>query len=265
MVAPRQLTDKEWLLLTSPDDSEEAPWMTMPDFQWRIIALLMSILQRYRRETGLPWYIAAELKVTMPRQLVPRSFDLGPDLLMAEGDDHPRDSWHVEQEGRPPFFVLEVVTPDSGMRDTREKPLLYDSMGVQEYLIFAPKRKRKPNLSGYRRTADGLFVPWQVDGRGQLRSEALGGLLFSAEESGGSTWLRARTLQGRRLLSDAEAAEQEAARAEEEAARADQEAARAEEEAARAGHEAAARHAAEERAAALAAELARLRALHPGE
>jgi Uma2 family endonuclease len=221
MVAPRQLSDTEWLLLTTPDDTKEAPWMTMPDFQWRIIALLMNILHRYRREAGLRWYIAAELKVTMPRQVIRRNLDLGPDLLMVEADDHPRDSWNVTKEGQPPLFVLEVVAPDSGGRDTGEKPRLYDTMGVQEYLIFGPKRKRAPKLSGYHRTATGLWRPWHIDADNQLQSSALGGLLFYMEEDDTGTWLRARDPWGRRLLSDAEAAEEEAGRAAEEAARAD--------------------------------------------
>ena len=65
--------------------------MTMPDFQWRVIALLMSILRRHMGEHDLHWYLAAELKVTMPRQVramrrkaTRRTLDLGPDLLMAD-------------------------------------------------------------------------------------------------------------------------------------------------------------------------------------
>jgi Uma2 family endonuclease len=243
MVAPRPLSDTEWLLLTTLSDGEVAPRTTIPDFEWRIIALLMNVLLRYRRRMGLEWYIAARLKVSMRNRIGCGRFDLGPDLLMAEADDHPRDSWQVEKEGKPPFFVLEVVTPDSGGRDTRDKPRLYEAMGVQEHLIFGPKRKRAPKLAGYHRTASGLWRPWHLDTDGQIHSKALGGLLFYVEEDETGTWLRARDPWGRRLLSDAEAAEEEASRAAEEEARADAEAARAD---------------------AAEAELARLRALLEG-
>src|SRR6185312_15195498 len=72
-------SDIEWLLLTTPDDTEEAPWMTTPEFQWRVCALLMSILERHKRAHGLRWYLVPELKVTMPREIIPRDLDLGPD------------------------------------------------------------------------------------------------------------------------------------------------------------------------------------------
>ena len=241
MVTRRQLSDTEWLLLTTPDDTEEAPWMVVPEFQWRVVALLMSALRLYVRRRGLTWHLAAELKITMPRRIIPRSLDLAPDLMVVEADDAPRTSWDVRVEGQVPPFVLEVVTKDSWERDTVEKPLLYDAMGVQEYVIFAPQRKDGgPLLFGYHRDAEGRFVPWHTDEQGALHSAVLGGLTLYVEEG---EWLRLRDAQGQRLPS-----------AEEEAERAEREAARAEREAARAEQEAAARQAAE-------AELERLRAL----
>ena len=176
MVTRRQLSDTEWLLLTTPDDTEEAPWMVVPEFQWRVVALLMSILRLYVRRRGLRWHLAAELKITMPRRIIPRSLDLAPDLMIVEADDAPRTSWDVQVEGQVPPFVLEVVTKDSWERDTVEKPLLYDAMGVQEYVIFAPQRKDAgPLLFGYRRDAERRFVPWDTDEQGALHSAVLGG------------------------------------------------------------------------------------------
>jgi Uma2 family endonuclease len=246
MAAPHQLTDAEWLLLTTPDDTEEAPWMVNPGFQSRIVALLLNILRRYNRRLEQPWYMEAELKVVMPRRITPRSLDLAPDLLLAQADDHPRDSWVMAMEGRPPFLVAEVVTSQSTSRDLREKPVLYDQMGVREYLIFAPRRKRGQKLTGFRRLESGLWAPWPLDQEGQLRSEALGGLLFYLDVQGEEHWLRVRDQAGRLLPSDGEAALAAEARADSEAARADS--------------EAAARSAADARAEAAMAELAQLRA-----
>jgi Uma2 family endonuclease len=212
MVTRRQLSDTEWLLLTTPDDTEEAPWMVVPEFQWRVVALLMSVLRLYVRRRGLRWHLAAELKITMPRRIIPRSLDLAPDLMVVEADDAPRTSWDVRVEGQVPPFVLEVVTKDSWERDTVEKPLLYDAMGVQEYVIFAPQRKDGgPLLFGYHRDAEGRFVPWDTDEQGALQSAVLGGLTLYVEEG---EWLRLRDAQGQRLPS----AEEEAERAEREAA-----------------------------------------------
>ena len=212
MVTRRQLSDTEWLLLTTPDDTEEAPWMVVPEFQWRVVALLMSALRLYVRRRGLTWHLAAELKITMPRRIIPRSLDLAPDLMVVEADDAPRTSWDVRVEGQVPPFVLEVVTKDSWERDTVEKPLLYDAMGVQEYVIFAPQRKDGgPLLFGYHRDAEGRFVPWHTDEQGALHSAVLGGLTLYVEDG---EWLRLRDAQGQRLPS----AEEEAERAEREAA-----------------------------------------------
>lgn len=253
MVSQHDLSEMELLLLTTPDDTEDVPWMVMPDFQWRIVELLMSILRLHARRQGLRWYLAAELQVTMPRALTPRTrtrrtLDVVPDLLMAEADDVERTSWNLQAEGQPPLLVLEVVTEASLDRDMEEKPVIYDALGVREYVIFAPKRTDGgPLLSGYHRLEGGEFAPWSVDEQGALRSAALGGLALYVEDG---KWLRVRDAQGQRLPSP----DEEAARAEREATRANQEAARAEREAARAEREAAARQAAE-------AELARLRAL----
>jgi len=254
MGVPQQLTDTEWLLLTTPDDTEEAPWMVNPGFQSRIVALLVSILRRYARRQPQPWYIEPELKVVMPRQIIRLDLDLGPDLLLAQTEDVTRDSWDLEKEGGPPFLVIEVVTKDSRKRDLEAKPRLYEQMGVQEYLIFDPRRARGARLSGYRRNDQGRWLPWLPDQPGQLHSAALGGLWFFEESGEPHNWLRVRDGWGNRLLSDEEAAQAAEERAESEAARAEREAARAE-------REATARALAEERAAAALAELERLRAL----
>lgn len=66
-IQSRPLTETELLLLTTLDDTEEAHWMPMPDWQWRTIALLVTMLRRHALERGLRWYVAGELKISMPR------------------------------------------------------------------------------------------------------------------------------------------------------------------------------------------------------
>src|SRR5918911_1094988 len=239
MVTRRQLSDTEWLLLTTPDDTVEAPWMVVPEFQWRVVVLLMSILRLYVRRRGLRWHLAAELKITMPRRIIPRSLDLAPDLMVVEADDAPRTSWDVRVEGQVPPFVLEGVTKDSWERDTVEKPLLYDAIGVQEYVIFATQR-RWPAPLWLSSRGRGTVRTLAHRRAGSLAQRGVGGLTLYVEDG---EWLRLRDAQGQRLPS-----------AEEEAERVEREAARAEQAAARAEQEAAARQAAE-------AELERLRAL----
>jgi Uma2 family endonuclease len=258
MVMPRLLSEPDWLLQI-PNDSEEAPWMVMPDYQTRVINLLLSILRRYRDEMRLRWYIGSELMVVLPRPGM-ASIEVAPDLFVAEGDDTWRESWNVDGEGEAPRFVLEVVTKASWERDTTEKVSLYERMGVEEYAIFAPERlRRTPRLSGYRRGAHGKWERWPLEA-GALKSTALGGLTLEVEEG---RYLRLRDPDGHRLLSDLEAERLAVQRAEAEAQRAEAEAQRATEAEQRVEIEALARHEAESRVAALEAEIARLRAQQP--
>jgi len=224
MLLDRPLSDQQLLLLITRSDTEDAPWMTTPDFQWRITTLLMSILRLHVRRQTLPWYLAAEMLVTMPR--IPgtaesEALDLGPDLMMAVSEDRERDSWSVADEGQPPLLVVEVVTRQSSQRDFVTKPSLYDAMGVHEYVIFAPRRwnggSRRPVLSGYHRDDTGAWVPWQVDKQGTLWSEALDLALYVED----GKWLRVRDRDGRVLPSPEEEAKDATARAEQEAQRAD--------------------------------------------
>ncbi len=65
MVTPRQVSTTEWVT-EIPNDTEEAPWMVMPDYQLWALHLLLSILRRHRAAHRLHWYIGAELWVTRP-------------------------------------------------------------------------------------------------------------------------------------------------------------------------------------------------------
>jgi Uma2 family endonuclease len=278
MATPHPMTITDWLA-DMPSDTEEAPWMVMPDYQLWALHLLLSILRRYRAEQRLRWYIGSELWVTLPRPGL-ANLDTAPDLFVAEGDTKSRTSWNIREEGQAPRFVLEVVTGASWERDTQQKRAIYDLMGVEEYAIFAPLRADGgPKLLGYHRGVFGQWQPWPAEAGG-LRSRALGGLLLKAVEAEG-TVLRLYNAQGRRLPSDEEAEVAERQRAEREGQRAERERQRAEKERQRSAEArqaavearqaaAEARQAAEEarqraeeaeaRVAALEAELARLRA-----
>ena len=216
-MAPASLADIERLttaqLLAAVDDTNEAPWMTMPEFQYFVARLLVGILRLHAERRNLGWHVTGELSVTAPKS-EGGTLTLGPDVLVVEADERLRDSWDVRIEGKPPRLVLEIVTHDSVERDTVKKPGYYEQMGVEEYVLFWPERPEDgPKLFGWRRAGDGAWVEWAVDAAGVLRSAVLNGLGLQVSEL---PWLRVVDEHGERLPSP----EEEAARAVREAARA---------------------------------------------
>ena len=134
---------------------------------------------------------AGDLKVARPGALVAadvfvypergnRNRKVAPDVLVAFGvGDHPRMSYKVWREGKPPDWVLEVASQSTVARDLDYKNRFFAEMGVREYWLFDPKGGQFPSgvrlqgmkLAGgeYRRLGSRL-----VDGKRMIHSEALG-------------------------------------------------------------------------------------------
>ena len=202
------------LLLAAVDDTNDAPWMTMPEFQFYLIQLLVGILRLHTRRHRLGWHVAGELSVSTPKPEGQGTLTLGPDLIVVEADSGLRTSWDTRSEGQPPRFVLEVATADSAVRDTTEKPSYYQAMGVEEYAIYWPYRADGgPRLFGYHRDEAGHWAPWRADEQDVLWSRALGGLGLAVAAL---PWLKVVDQHGHALPSlddEAERAEREAERA----------------------------------------------------
>ena len=205
MAAPTVLTRAEERVLHAVDDTNEAPWMVTPEYQTLMAQLLAGSLRLYARRQQRPWYVITELGVITPKP-GGATLTLGPDLLVAYARPQlePRDSWDVRQEGHPPELVLEIVTDQSVKRDTEQKRDYYDAMGVREYVICWPRRRRGLRLFGYERTATGDWAAWEPDANSVRWSSVLDGLGFYLE---GPFALRACDVTGRRLPSPEEEAE----------------------------------------------------------
>ena len=194
------------------DDTEEAPWMVMGDRQYWSATNLVSILHIYAQAYHLPWYVAGLLPIRYRRPGDQRKRQVAPDVMVAFVPQRSRDSYDLEQEGVFPAFVLEVLSQSSVARDTDRKRRLYEALGAQEYMLFAPEPGLlEPPLQGYRRAKSGRFETLRPDALGRLWSEVLG--LWLVAEGGA---LRAVQPDGQRLLTHEEEA---AVRAEETAAR----------------------------------------------
>lgn len=174
-MAQPALTSEELILLTIEDDVEEAPWMVMGDQQFWAASDLAQALRVHIRRRRLGWYVSSMLPIRFSRPHTTVKGVLAPDLLVATVDDRPRQSFDVEEEGGFPPFVLEVLSPESTVRDRELKLQAYDALGAQEYALFAPAPGvRPPALQGFRREpASGTFVRWQPDRLDRLYSTVL--------------------------------------------------------------------------------------------
>ncbi len=199
---------------------------------------------------------------------------VAPDVIVVlDHDLGDRGTYKLWEEGKPPDFAMEVISPSSEVRNREAKRELYARLGIQEYFLFQPDARRPgPRLAGYELGEWGYRrLGPEVGTPGAVRSEVLG---VSMRPEG--AFLRVRDLRSGTdylwtvELIDAEAearraAEREAAgrRAEAEARRAAQQAAEREAAGRRAEAEArrAAQQAAEREAAARKATEARLAAL----
>ena len=218
-------------------------------------------------------FVAADLFVYYDRAAPSRhsAARTSPDLLVAFGaPKRERGSFTVWEEGRVPDFVLEIVSPATGLKDRHDKPGLYQRMGVREYFLFDPRSRTAPLLA-WRLTpaaAEPLPPAPTAAGMAGVRSDVLGLELCHTSpwpladhhlpEAGRLRW---RDPDTGRLLETHRDLYRRAAQARERAAAAEVRA--AEEASARnaaeasAAEEASARRAAEDRLAALEARLRR--------
>jgi Uma2 family endonuclease len=108
------------------------------------------------------------------------SANVAPDTFVVFGaDNHNRGSYKVWEEGdKLPEFVLEITSANTATRDKRDKPALYQKLGIKEYFQFDPTGKylKQRSLQG-KRLKQGEYVEIDSstlpDGALSLSSETL--------------------------------------------------------------------------------------------
>ena len=90
-----------------------------------------------------------------------------PDLLVAFGVDpeayRRSNAYVISEQGKPPDFVLEIVSPSSGRTDRVEKRVDYAALGIPEYWRFDEKgRVSEERLAGDR-LVGGAYVPVEIE------------------------------------------------------------------------------------------------------
>jgi hypothetical protein len=121
-----------------PDDTEDAPWMTMSDWQYHADHAFMDALEVYVETRSPRSYVAAMLPIRYhPNPGDDDTETLSPDAMVAPVSPfHHRDSYVVDTEGIPPALLPEVVSSSGVERDRVVKPERYGAMGVTGYALF---------------------------------------------------------------------------------------------------------------------------------
>ena len=149
----------------------------------RIRTELSSVLRAYMRRRHGPRALVASDVGLYARRSDRFGKPLAPDILVSltAGDvDTPgtppaadRMSYKLWQEPVPDF-VLEIISPSSGERDTREKPSRYEAMGIAEYWVFDPHRHWLPNGLHGRLLEGGKYQDAEPQVQGAARSSMRG-------------------------------------------------------------------------------------------
>ncbi len=133
----------------------------------QLATFLLRLLAAWAEETGAGIVIPAPFVMHLPA--VPSARE--PDLLFVARDhlDRLRDN---TLEG-PADLVVEIVSPESRVRDRGTKRAEYELGGVPEYWVIDPDERR---AEFYRRCASARFVEQLPDSEGVYRTPLLPGL-----------------------------------------------------------------------------------------
>ncbi len=213
-------------------ESDGKPMAETDKHRKQMIALLNALEEYYQPEAGI--YVTGNILVHYRNEIGEWKF-LAPDIIVVKGvEKKDRGSYVIEDEDKAPDFIIELVSPSSKVEDFGNKRVIYAGWGVKEYFLFDPTGELFSGpLRGYR-LEDNEYVPMMG---ARLHSEVLD--------------LDLVVERGRLRLYDPKIGKYLLTHEESEAAR------RAAE--AKAAQEATARQAAEAKATAAEAELARLR------
>ena len=127
--------------------------------------------------------VGAELYITMmpERRLPSGAYRRVPDLIVAFGVDpaayYASNGYIVQEQGKPPDFVLEVASPSTANTDTGDKRIDYEALGITEYWRFDETGEHHGTRLAGDRLVNGRYEPMAVEelpgGALQGYSEAL--------------------------------------------------------------------------------------------
>ncbi len=138
-----------------PEDDDEP--MAESDFQRDSLIYAVEALDYFYADDPNV-YVSGNLFIYLekgnPRAVV------SPDAFTVHGvEKYQRKTYKLWLEKIPPSFIIEVTSDSTRDRDEIEKPLLYEELGVKEYIQFDPTEDYlKPALKGRRLNQWGKYM-----------------------------------------------------------------------------------------------------------
>jgi Uma2 family endonuclease len=179
--------------------------------QWWMIRIKDLLRQRYQGEQV---YVSSNLLVYPEegnnlRHVAPDCF------VVLDCDPGFRRTYKLWEEGKAPDVVFEVTSNSTRRQDEDDKPALYAEIGVREYFLYDPTADYlDPPLQGFRFTKQ-RPAPIRPNAAGELVSRRLG-IALRLE---GSDLVMTDSKTGARLLTQAQAAEEQLRAAQDELAK----------------------------------------------
>ena len=168
-----------WPVRVPVKDEQMGDILSTSDDHFGVVALMRLALIQYAHTHGLSWLVRADAALVFPR-VGGDSGSLFPDLLVAfnvavavPGNE----SYHIQEVGKPPELLVEILSDKTAKKDqdaATGKLGAYAEMGVQEYLTFDPRPRRRLALVGHRLVRVGTYAPIVPEAEGGLWLETLG-------------------------------------------------------------------------------------------
>ncbi len=145
------------------------------DFHITVILYLRQALRHFFRHTDQV-YVAADMLFYF-EEGNPKIFKV-PDVFVVKGiPTHDRRVYKLWEEGVVPCTIFEITSKSTRWEDVGAKRGLYETLGVQEYILFDPLDEYlTPRLQGFS-LSEQSYRPIPLASDGTLHSETLGAIL----------------------------------------------------------------------------------------
>jgi Uma2 family endonuclease len=157
-------------------DSDGEPMAESDSQRHSLIYLVAALEEHFQPQADV--YVSGNLLIYYEEGNPKRS--VAPDVFVVfDVPKHDRDSYQTWVEGKGPDVAIEITSRSTRQVDDKEKPLLYQQLGVREYFQYDPTgRYLKPALRGRRLNRHGQYEQLNsvrgLDGSVWLTSTLLG-------------------------------------------------------------------------------------------